>query len=284
MTANQMLSRVRHLPPISAAALKLAGLLGQATTSNEDVVAIIKEDAVLTARLLRACNSSALGLRERIGSVDQAVLMLGHSQIFQMAMALSSRGPLGVPLPAYALQNNDLWRHSVWAATAAQLVVDDGLDVGVESSMAFTIGLLHDLGKLITSEFFTREALITIREHIREGQTQVQAEKTVLGADHAEVGASLLYLWRLPDAIIEGVALHHQPVLRPRPRVSTLAAFADRIAHHVRAAQSGLAAPARSEEEALFDCLGFPPQDLEDFVARICERSAVANDALALAT
>jgi putative nucleotidyltransferase with HDIG domain len=281
MTANQMLSKVRHLPPISAAALQLASLLGQPTTSNQDVIEIIKEDAVLTAKLLRACNASSLGLRERIASVDQAVLMLGHGQIHQMAMALSLQGPLTVPLPAYALQNNDLWRHSVLAAAAAELAVADGLEVGVDSSTAFTIGLLHDMGKLITSEFFTRESLIAIREHIREGATPLQAERTVLGTDHAEVGASLLYLWRLPDPIVEGVALHHQPALWPRLRVSALAAFANRMAHQAAAVQAGRTAPA-SDHNDLLQSLGFNAQSVEDLVSRIGQRSAVANESVIL--
>src|SRR5438093_1490187 len=84
MTAHQMLAKVRNLPPISMAALELAGLLDGAETNNEELVAVLKRDSVLTAKLLRACNSAALALNEPVASVDQAVFVLGHNQISQM--------------------------------------------------------------------------------------------------------------------------------------------------------------------------------------------------------
>jgi putative nucleotidyltransferase with HDIG domain len=282
MTASQMLAKVRTLPPISNAALELGRLLGRVDSSNEDVVRILKQDPVLTAKLLRACNSSALGLKQRIASVDQALLILGHGQVFQMVTALAFRDPLAAPLPAYGLQNNDLWRHCLLSAKAGEIAVADGLDVGIDRSMAFTIGLLHDLGKLITGEFLTRQALIAIREHVVEGYPPVQAEREVLGTDHAEVGATLLYLWRLPEPLIEAISLHHQPVLQPEPRPSALAWLADRLAHLATASESLQRVPPLGDAAKNFAALGCATENLESLLARIREPSAVADESLVL--
>ena len=57
MTAPEIINKVKNLPPVSQAALKLVNLLEQAAISNDEIVHVIKCDNVLTAKLLRACNS-----------------------------------------------------------------------------------------------------------------------------------------------------------------------------------------------------------------------------------
>ena len=77
--------------PVSTAALNLVGLLDQPTIDNEDIIRVLKFDNVLTAKLLRACNSPFFGFIEPIASVDQAVLILGHQQIFHRASRSAAR-------------------------------------------------------------------------------------------------------------------------------------------------------------------------------------------------
>jgi len=275
-----MLAKVRNLPPLSAAALELASLLTQPEINNEEIVRVLKHDSVLTARLLRTCNSPTLGLSCPIASVDQAVLLLGHRQIFQMVMAISVRSPMTIPLPGYNLGADDLWRHSLLAATAAEAAVMDGLDFGIDSSVAFTIGLLHDIGKLVTSQFLTAQSLLAIRRLLAEGRSVVDAERVVLGTDHAEVGAGLIYLWRLPDAMVEAVALHHQPRLKPLPRLSALAWFANRVAHMAEASESNPESTAIHEDAQLFEALGYNTERLQCLLDCVCQSSEGSHKAV----
>jgi HD-like signal output (HDOD) protein len=76
-----------------------------------------------------------------------------------MVMAMSLRGCLDTPLNAYGIEASNLWRHSLLAATPAELVVNRGINIEVDSSTAFTVGLLHDIGKLITNRLFTAELI-----------------------------------------------------------------------------------------------------------------------------
>src|SRR5690349_14559729 len=147
MTANELVTKVKNLPPVSHAALKLVSLLDQPAVSNEDVVDVLRCDNVLTAKLLRACNSPYFGLEEPISSVDQAVLILGHQQILHIVLTLAFGGAMTVPLAGYAVEANELWRHSLTAATAAEFLVANAIEVNVDPPVAFTIGLLHDIGK-----------------------------------------------------------------------------------------------------------------------------------------
>ena len=230
MTAHEMVAKVRNLPPVSHAALRLVGLLDRPEASNDEIVEVLKHDSVLTAKLLRACNSPAVGLVEPVTSVDQAVLMLGHSQILQMVTALAFGGAMAVQLPGYAIEANELWRHSLVTASAAETIAAHGVELA-EPSVAFTAGLLHDIGKLVMTQFLTEESQTAIRARVAQGVPTADAEREHFGTDHAEVGACLLYVWRLPEEIVESVANHHHPTVDPKPRLSALSHLANCLAH-----------------------------------------------------
>jgi putative nucleotidyltransferase with HDIG domain len=277
-----MLAKVRDLPPASTAGLKLLGLLNQPEIGNDDVVRVVKQDAVLTAKLLRACNSPALGLKEPTMSVDHAVLILGHRQLFQMVTGLAFRGLLSGRLCAYALDDGALWCHSLLAATAAELALADGLDLDISTPTAFTLGLLHDLGKLITSQFLDWPSMVAMRRHRAQGRSLCQAERDVLGTDHAEVGAGLLYLWHLPAQIVEAAALHHQPVYTPRPQASALVWFADLVAHRAEGTESSgeILTPQTGSE--VLAALNSNPEKLDSLVGRVCQQARQSSELLSV--
>jgi putative nucleotidyltransferase with HDIG domain len=232
MTAQELVAQIKNLPPVSYAALKLVNLLDQPSVSNDEVVQVLKYDNVLTAKLLRACNSPYFGLEDPVSSVDQAVFLLGHQQILHIVLTLAFGSSMVVPLPGYAVEANELWRHSLITATAAEIVVGEVPDVNMEPSVAFTVGLLHDIGKLILGQALTGDLQADIRQRVeQEHISRSEAEKIVVGTDHSEVGACLLQEWRLPEDIVEAVANHHHPVLEPRPRFSVVTHLANCIAH-----------------------------------------------------
>ncbi|MBC8095387.1 MAG: HDOD domain-containing protein [Akkermansiaceae bacterium] len=232
MTAHEIVAKARKLPDISPAALSLTQLLNDPASDFDEVAAVIKTDGLLTAKLLRACNSSVFGLAERVASVDQALLLLGFDEVRRLALSIAFGNVMAAPLANGATEPNPLWQHSFLAATAGESIVGLGLYQEVNGSVAFTTGLLHDIGKLIMAQVITAEAQAVILKHMNaEGLGSVEAEREVLGTDHAEVGACLLHIWRLPENIVEAVANHHRPVLKPAPQLSALAHLANRFAH-----------------------------------------------------
>jgi len=232
MTARELVAKVKNLPPVSTAALKLVNLLDQQTVSNEEVVQVLKCDNILTAKLLRACNSPYFGLAEPVSSVDQAVFLLGHQQILHIVLTLAFGSAMVIPLSGYAVEANELWRHSLITASAAELIANEFSELNVEPAVAFTVGLLHDIGKLVLGQTLTPDQQISIRHLIElEKKSRHEAERVVLGTDHCEVGARLLQDWHLPDDVVEAVANHHKPILKPRPRLSVVTHLADCLAH-----------------------------------------------------
>jgi putative nucleotidyltransferase with HDIG domain len=237
MSPQEIVAKVKNLPPVSQAALHLVSLLEQPAVSNSEVVNVLKYDNVLTAKLLRACNSPFFGLTEPITSVDQAVLILGHQQILHIVLTLAFGSAMVVPLPGYAVEAKELWRHSLITASAAEVVVNELPELNLEAPVAFTVGLLHDIGKLVLGQALTPELQTLIRGRIEQGLiSRVEAEREILGTDHGEVGAVLLKSWNIPEEIIEAVANHHHPVLKPRPKLSVVTHIANCVAHLVGSA------------------------------------------------
>ena len=203
MNAKELVSNVKSLPPASPGAMRLIQLLNHGSADNDEIIEGLRTDAVLTAKLLRACNSSVFAFEESISSVDQALLMLGHQEVLRIVLALACGGMLAVPLPGYAVAANELWFHSLVTASAAEVVVNSGFNLVADRSVAFTAGLLHDIGKLVLGQVLTEDLQGRIRASIQQDRlSEAEAEKLVLGTDHAEVGACLLQKWSLPDDLV----------------------------------------------------------------------------------
>ena len=266
MTANDLIAKVKNLAPVSHAALNLVGLLDKPSISNEDIVNVLKFDNVLTAKLLRACNSPFFGLEEPVSSVDQAVLILGHQQILHITLSIAFSGTMATPLPGYAAEAKELWQHSLVTALAAENVARSGTTIEVDGSVAFTAGLLHDIGKVVMNVVLTTDFQAAVRSRItQDGLSRTDAEREVIGADHAEVGKCLLQSWRLPEDILEAVEHHHNPVSKPHPKLSSLVHTANCLAHLI-GSNLGWESFAISANADAMEALGINQERMEDLM------------------
>lgn len=237
MTADHLIEQVGELPPVSEAALKLLKLLGSPDHDLSEVVRAVQYDAILTAKVLRACNSAYRGVREPIASIEQAALHIGQQEILHLVLALNVGGTLNRSLGGYAVGESELWKHALTTALAAEHLAQQGTGHQFEAPVAYTAGLLHDIGKVVMNRVLTPEAQAAVRAQIKDsGSSRTEAERNVIGTDHAEVGALLLTRWKLPDAIVEAVANHHAPpIIQPAP-LSAVIHIANCVAHTVGSA------------------------------------------------
>ena len=232
MTAAELIGQLTDLPTVSPSAMKLVALLEHSDADNEEILEVLKYDSVLTARVLRACNSASLGFVEPVGSVEQAVLLLGYQPLLQMVLALAFAKVLSVPMPAYAVEAKELYAHSLIVGMASEFLSLGQVNPDSDSQLAFTAGLLHDLGKMALSQVLDAGRQTAIREYIaRHGATRIEAEREITGTDHAEVGACLLRTWRLPEPIVSAVAQHHEPLFEPPGDLSAIVSLANCCAH-----------------------------------------------------
>jgi putative nucleotidyltransferase with HDIG domain len=148
-----------------------------------------------------------------------------------------------------------------------EALAKDGFSVDTEPSVAFTGGLLHDIGKLALNEVLNEECQTAIRSRIHEhGRSSVEAEQEVIGTDHAQVGACMLKAWKLPEEIIEAVGNHHHPASKPRARLSALVHTADCLTH-LMGSTFGWEALAVRVDSDVTDAMKLTPEKMQGYMA-----------------
>ncbi|MBU0508581.1 HDOD domain-containing protein [bacterium] len=201
---------IDHLDPIPVSQPRLAQVVADPTADLQQIVTIIEYDPALTSNTLRMANSAYFSPGTRVHSVKEAVQRLGAGRILQHAVGHGIRGRLIAACPGYDLVEHELWRHSVAAALAAEQ-----LSLYAKTRIhpvAFTAALLHDIGKFLLSRHLTDDLKAEITELEQNGRLPyVEAERTILGFDHAQVGGVIARRWNFPDVLVEAIAHHHHP-------------------------------------------------------------------------
>jgi len=197
------------LEPLPTSVTRLAALVVDGPPELADIVEIVQYDQAMTAVLLRSANSSWSASRTEITSVKDAVVRLGAGPVLSLALGVNVRARLDHAVPEYGLGEGDLWRHSVAASLAAELLAKRAtLRPPAETP---TAALLHDIGKLVMSRFVDPIDLRAITAAREAGATRIAAEIEVLGVDHAELGGLIAQSWDLPESLVVGITHHHAP-------------------------------------------------------------------------
>lgn len=213
-----ILARVGDVPPLPATSVRLMRMLNRTDTTLGDIVSTIQFDQAIVARVLRLCNSAAFGIARPVHSVREAVRFVGTQRLLHLVLSDYGSSVLNRAQSGYGLERGELWRHSVAVASGAAMLARRAKSC--DDAVAFTAGLLHDIGKVILNELVGR-AYERIVERVESGKaTFVEAEHSVLECAHDEVGALVAGRWRLPEPIVGAIRHHHAPP--PPPEGSTL--------------------------------------------------------------
>lgn len=205
---NEILQKVKSIPTMPYAGTKMLGLLEEPDTEISEIEEILRYDPGLTANILKLANSAYFGIPSKIGSLRQAVVVLGFKRLVQLVVASCVSAVMDKSVPGYDLPPGDLWRHSIAVSIAAEALVKDK-KIGVSQDV-FTSALLHDVGKLVLGNF-VKEELEAIESIAAKGVPFVVAENMILGTDHAKIGAQILEYWNFPSDVIQAVRWHHDP-------------------------------------------------------------------------
>jgi len=184
-------------------------IIADETSSADDLAKILMKDPAVTARMLRVVNSPYYGTARKIGSVTQAVSILGTRQVTALVMATSIYGL--TERWESALDRVRFWRHSLEVAIASRNIASQ---VGLKcTEEMFVGGLLHDIGILILENSFTDRYRQIWQESQAEGSL-TDLEEDTWGTNHARVGQFLLEQWQLPELICETVGRHHSVFIK----------------------------------------------------------------------
>ncbi len=206
---NEINRSIKDLQPIPQVALKILRITNEELYTIQSVTEEIRKDQVISARTLQLCNSVMFARRKKIDSLDHALVMLGQHLLLKFVISASLNNFFNQTGMGYSLCKGGIYHHAVGTAVIAEKLAD--LTGKVEPSMAYTAGLLHDIGKVVLDQFINSGFPLFYRELNEAGKNFSEVEKQVLGTDHTEVGADLAQNWSFPESLVETIKYHHKP-------------------------------------------------------------------------
>ena len=241
----RLVTSIDRLPSLPCLYHQVVEALQKPAPELTAIANVIACDMGMTAKMLQIVHSAFFALQRQLSSPIQAVELLGldtlqalvlNAQVFTAAQEQTAcDSPLST-----------LWTHSLAMAICARAIMAAEGGSATELDETFAAGLLHDVGTLVfishLRELYDDSRHLSAAENLPAHR----AERDVIGATHAQVGAYLMGLWGLSDVIIDALAYHHEPSACPTQTWSPLAAVhvAEALMHDYMPDQLAGAAPA----------------------------------------
>jgi len=212
-SVENIINEIERLKPISYTCNKIIEMTKNPDSSINELVDIITYDQGATANILRACNSTYLGLSRKITSIKHAIAFMGLDRLVNLIVVDSAAANFRGGQTGYDLTEGELWKYSVFSALIAQNLAEKNQQKNI--SFIFTSALLKDIGKVILHTY-VNESFNEIAFMVKEkGLTFIEAEKEVIGIDHAELGARVAAKWNFSPDMVNVIKNHHFPELAP---------------------------------------------------------------------
>lgn len=198
---------INFLPPLPAVMSDLIAALHSEDTDFRTLGRIISKDPSMTLDVLKIANSAFYGLQTKVTSIEQAVRMLGTSEIASLCISCSTSQSLKPPKGVETVDLKRFWRHSVATGVIAKIVCPM-LKIGRWDNL-YLAGLIHDVGAVVLDRFkhdVYKEILDLTR---KENIPITEAEERIMGASHDIVGGWLMEKWKLPEVFVQVARYHH---------------------------------------------------------------------------
>lgn len=277
---KEIIAQIDSLSPISNVGAKIMEVTHDPNSSLSEIVELIRYDASMTANLLKICNSSYFGLRQKVVSLQQAVAYLGVDKVACLAMVGSSSGNLQKAQSGYDLNDGELWRNSISSALIAQdLAVKRRLQ---NTPLIFTSALLKDIGKVVLNNYISEAYKDILAAVQTRGLSFVEAEKEIIGIDHAELGGMVAARWNFSPEMIRIIRHHHSPDKGGKDDLAlSIVYLADSICMMIGIGVGADGLSYRHHQQVM-DRLKFSDIDLQKTIADFWERLKGVEELVAL--
>jgi HD-like signal output (HDOD) protein len=263
---SKILRGLVELPPMPNIILKAREIMEDPGSSLKDLAGVIEHDQAIVARVLALANSAYYGLSGLVSSIQHASILLGQKTLGELITIAASSQLLSKQLSGYMLHPGDLWKHSLAAALGSRISAEKINAECIED--AFIAGLLHDAGKLILDPYVV-ERKKAFKKALENGQPKfIDAEKEVLGFDHAEVMSRAVRFWRYPENQSIAIRYHHYPSRSENSELAFIIHLADFIAKEAGFKSEGRGSQPEIDPQTL-SYFGFQKEDLSHIIAEI---------------
>jgi signal transduction histidine kinase/HD-like signal output (HDOD) protein len=208
---------VESLPTLPAIAIEAIRLMEGKKSSFHSIADLLKNDQVLSSRILHYANSAYVGAQKKVTSISRAISLIGFNTVRSTILSVSIFDCFSGQLAKKKQKSLvNFWLHSIGVAVTAQILAKKfGFPEPEEAYMA---GLVHDLGKLVNYLQHPKEFQKVCDELESQGSYSTQeelpldVERSIMDTDHVETGKQLADWWDFPEAIGRVMWLHHQPI------------------------------------------------------------------------
>lgn len=207
---NHIKETIENLKPIPQTALKIFRMFQDNRYGIKDITQELARDQVLSGQTLKLCNSAMFAGTIKIDTLKEAVLLLGEDMLIKSVITAAVNTYYNqASTSGYSLCRGGLFFHAVGVATAAEKIAEKTRKV--DGKLAYTAGLLHDIGKVILDQYISASAPLFFRNLGQKNASFLNSEKKLLGITHCEAGGFLAKKWQFSTALSQVIRHHHHP-------------------------------------------------------------------------
>ncbi len=197
-----------ELPTLPTVASKLISMTSKEDTTLSDIADLVSKDVSLSAKILKVSNSAFYSFPQQIGSIQQAVSILGTNAVRSLVLSFSFL-TIKAGKKTSSFNFEKFWEESLASAVAAKLILEQVNDANTEE--IFISGLLQNLGELILARTFSDEYDKVLEGTSDDGKSILENEREIFGADHCYIGHEVAKHWGFPSILLQPILYHHDP-------------------------------------------------------------------------
>jgi len=260
------INKIDKLPTIPVIAHEILNVVGDETVSVNKIESIVENDPAISGKILSVANSAFFGTKQAVKTLDNAIMRIGFNNVKNIALGISIMTVFDEGKRHSVIDYQRIFNHSVSVGFIAKRLSEE-LKLGTADEI-FINGILHDVGFLVLSRYFG-ENYKNVIENLYNGQPLLEAEKNVLGFDHADMGAWLANQWQLPNNIKDSIEFHHSP---SRAKRSLKHVSVTHVADYI--STKNILSPVDKDpryplDPAALEVLGINEEDLNDIESRM---------------
>ena len=227
--AQQLKTRIMRtledLPPMHEVVMKAQEIMADPNSDIGDLATIIERDQSIAIRILKLINSAHYGLSGKVSSIKQACSLLGLRALQEVIITAAVSKVLERELKGYEFESGEVWLHSVATGFCSRILAEK--KNRELANDAYTGGLLHDVGKIILDPYVLERKAAFDDFMKDETKMVLDAEKAILGFDHAEIASDICRKWHIPENVTLAIQYHHYPSLSEGSELAHIVHAAD---------------------------------------------------------
>ena len=260
---------LENLPPLPAVATRLMQLLSREDVNVGDVSRFIAVEPVFAADVLQLANSPLFNLRREVKTVSHAIIILGLERVKSIALSRALKDFLGSALKVESLML--CWQNSLAGAILAEKLA---CPCGMDADLAYTAGLLRDIGRLALLVRYPGPYANMLAVSQENGFDILATERDLFDVDHCQAGRWLMERSPFPAELRDVAGLHHQKPMDSAFGLVQLVRVADMLADSLGFCAISLADRQPAFEEVVAELpervrrsLAFDPDELRDEIS-----------------